>query len=69
MNLRKELELNVRSVNKHLAETVSQMDNVVLLRNCHPLYRPGIAFKMLQEKMITQEQSHEFINTEYYGTR
>jgi len=59
-SLRKEVENMVLSCNKYLKEVIKTMDNIILLRNVHPTYRPDFAVKLKDAGMITELQSREF---------
>jgi len=59
-NLRTELEMNVRSVNKELKETVHTMTPLILLRNLHPSYRENFALKLKDAGLLTREETKEF---------
>jgi len=39
---------------------VTEMDNVTLLRNCHPSFRGDYAHRLFQEKSITADEAKEF---------
>lgn len=54
--LRKELESCVTAHNKHLKSTVRFMPLVILLNNCHPLYRNSYAFKLHKLGKLTDEE-------------
>ena len=59
--LRLELELFVASCNICLKDVVDQMDNIILLRNVHPVYRAIFASAMLDQKMISKLEASEFV--------
>ena len=61
MKTRSELICDVLSVNTTLKETVKDMDNITLLRNCHPSYRGDYAMRLWKEGKITQEETKEFL--------
>lgn len=60
MTTRKELELCVTSTNKILKDVVKNMDTIILLRNCHPLYAGDYARRLLEEKSIHESEASEF---------
>lgn len=59
--LRKDIEYNVIAMNSCLKSTVEFMDNIILLRNVHPLYRSDFAYALLRNNMITKEEAKEFV--------
>jgi hypothetical protein len=59
--VRKELELFVVAWNTCLKGVVKHMDNIILLRNAHPIYRADFAYRLRDEGSITVEQSKEFV--------
>jgi hypothetical protein len=61
MSTRNELEYNVMAVNKVLKEKVPTMTILELLRNCHPSIRAEYANKFYKEKLLTENELHEFV--------
>lgn len=59
--LRQLLEAYVVSTNTTLKDTVKSMNNLVLLRNSHPIYRPDFAREFERHGMITREEAIEFV--------
>lgn len=60
MELRKEIEQDVASFNKHLKGEVEKMDIIILLRNCHPIHRKGYAQRLKSGGFITNDEAKEF---------
>jgi hypothetical protein len=60
MTIRCELERFVVSTNSVLKEVVQLMDDIILLRNCHPMYRYDFALRLYRSEVITKEQCQEF---------
>lgn len=60
MDTRKELEQNVSGFNKHLKDSVKDMDIIILLRNCHPIYRKDYAQRLKREGEISDNEAKEF---------
>ena len=60
-SLRSELEAYVYAWNTHLKDAIPAMDEITLLRNAHPSYRPDFASKLRDAKVITTDQAREFI--------
>lgn len=58
--VRKMLEREVAAFNSPLRRAVKSMDTVILLRNCHPLYRADYARKLYNLGEITEAQEFEF---------
>jgi len=58
--MRKELESAVVGVNRHLKDTVQNMEPIELLRNCHPLYRKEYARDLYHTGQITEAEMTEF---------
>jgi hypothetical protein len=61
VGLRKVMETDATSMNKHLREAVKTMDWIILLRHVHPNYRSGYASDLLRLKEITKEEASEFV--------
>lgn len=59
-NLRKVIETDVTSINSPLREAVKTMDWIILLRNCHPIYREDYARKLRKLNVITLHEAREF---------
>ena len=67
--LRRVMEHSVIAHNKMLREVVSTMENIILLRNMHPLYRGDYAMLAYKNGIITAEQAREFTKIVSYGSR
>jgi len=59
--LTSELEQIVISTNTCLKEVVSTMDLITLLRNAHPTFRPDMASKLEDAKLLTKSEASEFV--------
>jgi uncharacterized protein YqkB len=60
LTIRKDLEVCVCAYNKYLREAVKEMSPVILLRNCHPIYRKDYARRLFNEGLITEDEWKEF---------
>jgi len=60
MTERQILEQLVAACNYPLKEYVGKMDPIILLRNAHPTFRQESAKRLVEECLITKEQSKEF---------
>jgi hypothetical protein len=60
-SLRLELEAYVVAWNTCLRKAVETMDNIILLRNAHPTFRPDYATKLKEAGMISKDEAREFI--------
>ena len=58
--LRRELEETVCAWNTILKDAVKTMDNIILLRNCHPSLRADMAYQLKDAGMITKDELTEF---------
>ena len=65
MNTLKLLRSAVIAVNRHLKGVVKDMPPALLLRNCHPAERDFLAKRLVQEGVITREESMEFVKFTY----
>ena len=68
MNTLLELRISVSSTNKVLKGKTQTMNPIELLRNAHPLYRSDFASRLFQEKIITKEESKEFVRFGSYAS-
>jgi len=59
-NYRLLMEREVVAMNKYLKDAVKDMNIIILLRNCHPLYREDHALTLYKNGIITREQAIEF---------
>lgn len=60
-DLRKKLEDYVYAHNIFMKDLLLTMNNVVLLRNSHPVYRPDFARELERANMITKHEAEEFV--------
>lgn len=58
--IRRMLEQDVIAFNKTLHRAARKMPVVLLLRNCHPLYRQDYSQKLLKMGVITEREAIEF---------
>jgi hypothetical protein len=59
--MKEELERFVFAWNTPLKEAVKTMDLVILLRNCHPLYRAAYAAELRNAGLLLPEECSEFL--------
>lgn len=55
-----QLEADVKAFNSPLKNVVGQMETVVLIRNCHPLYRKQHARALMLNGEITEQEFVQF---------
>lgn len=60
MTIRNQIELEVKAINKTLAEKVATMTLVDLLRNCHPLHRADYTRILFKNGLLTKIEAEEF---------
>lgn len=65
--LRKQIELSVTAFNQVLKDKVKFMPLVVLLNNCHPLYRADYARKLHREGRFSDKELAQYINKYSYN--
>ena len=58
--MRESLERFVFAWNTPLKESVQSMDLVILLRNCHPLYRAAYAAELRNAGLLDSDSASEF---------
>jgi hypothetical protein len=58
--MRNDLERFVFAWNTPLKEVVKTMDLVILLRNCHPIYRATFAAELRNAGLLLPEDASEF---------
>jgi len=62
LSIKREMQLNIQGCNKILTPEVTENYELVhLLRLIHPLDRERFARKLYAQKLITKEESLEFI--------
>lgn len=61
MNIRTEMENDVKSCNRILADKVKEMSLLELLRNTHPIYREKFARRLYSENLLTLVEVKEFV--------
>jgi hypothetical protein len=65
--MRESLERFVYAWNTPLKDVVQSMDLIILIRNCHPLYRATYAAELRSAGLLDDESAKEF--TKIIGSR
>ena len=60
-SIRKVIEGNVIAYNFLLREIVSEMNIIILLRNCHPTDRINFAYSLWKNDTISKDEAKEFV--------
>ena len=64
MHIRKEMITNAMAHNPALTKKcLFSKSYVEILRNCHPLFRPGFARRLYVSGKISKGEAHEFFET------